>query len=90
MAKLAGVQTKDYAHSIMGATEKRRESGAVCRDMGGLSQRGEWRAVYQERIVGEICGALLITFHVTFLRMGYAEDMKAGIASDIFLIYLCW
>ena len=36
----------------MGATEKRRESGAVCRDMGDLSWRGEWGVVYQERILG--------------------------------------
>ena len=37
----------------MGATEKRRESGAVCRDMGDLSQRGEWCAVYQGWGVGK-------------------------------------
>ena len=33
--------------SIIGATEKRRESGAGCKSMGDLSQRGEWGAVYQ-------------------------------------------
>ena len=38
--------------SIMGATEKRRESGAVCRDMGDLSQRGEWGTVYQGCLSG--------------------------------------
>lgn len=36
----------------MGATEKRRESDAICRDMGDLSQRGEWRAVYQGCLLG--------------------------------------
>jgi hypothetical protein len=38
----------DYkVQSIIGATEKRREKVAVCRDIGDLSQRGELGAVYQ-------------------------------------------
>jgi len=30
----------DYVQSIIGATEKRRESGAGCRDIGGIWIRG--------------------------------------------------
>jgi hypothetical protein len=40
LARLAGVQTKDYAQSIIGATEKRRESGAGCRGIGRIWIRG--------------------------------------------------
>ncbi|PNG40872.1 hypothetical protein A1354_11910 [Pseudomonas asplenii] len=40
LARLAGVQTRDYAQSIIGATEKRRESGAGCRGIGGVWIRG--------------------------------------------------
>jgi len=47
MARLAGVQTRDYAQSIIGATEKRRESGAgvaMIGDIGGsgLGGAGRW------------------------------------------------
>lgn len=61
----------------MGATEKRRESGAVCRGIGGLSQRGEWGAVYQGWVlgVGEACFASR--------RLEKAEDLKMLTASGI-------
>lgn len=45
----------------MGATEKRRESGADCRDIGDLSQRGEWGAVYQGWVLG-VGGACFAAF----------------------------
>lgn len=63
----------------MGATEKRRERGAVCRGIGGLSQRGEWGAVYQGWVlgVGEACAAPLTTSHLAVLRVEYAKDPKA-------------
>ena len=42
LAKLAGALEEGYAQSIIGATEKRRESGAGCRGIwGNLDQRGE-------------------------------------------------
>ena len=49
----------------MGATEKRRESGAVCRGMGDLSQRDEWGAVYQGWIlgVGEACSVFITSLN---------------------------
>ena len=40
------------ANTIIGATETRREIGAVCRGIWNLSQRGEWRAVCQGCILG--------------------------------------
>lgn len=67
----------------MGATEKRRESGAVCRDMGDLSQRGEWGVVYQERIsgAGEAGIARIATSSedvaVCGIRQGSAVDRPA-------------
>ena len=67
----------------MGATEKRRESGAVCRGMGDLSQRDEWGAVYQERILGagEASLARITTSNedvaVCGIRQGSAADHPA-------------
>lgn len=52
LASLAGVQTSDYAQSIIGATEKRRESRAGVAVIGGIggSEMGEAgrRGVYQD------------------------------------------
>lgn len=69
----------------MGATEKRRESGAVCRGIGGLSQRGEWGAVYQGWVlgVGEVCAAPLITSRCTLLRVERVEDLREASTLDI-------
>ena len=67
----------------MGATEKRRESGAVCRGMGDLSWRDELRAVYQERILGagEAGIARITTSNedvaVCGIRQGSAVDRPA-------------
>lgn len=64
----------------MGATEKRRESGAVCRDMGDLCWRGEWGVVYQGWIlgVGEASFARITTSSedvaVCGIRQGSAVD----------------
>ena len=41
-----------YAQSIIGATEKRRESGAVCKDIGGSGSERRKVAVYQGCVGG--------------------------------------
>jgi len=69
--------------SIIGATEKRRERGAVCRDIGDLSQRGEWGAVYQGWVLGvvEVSFARITTSHedvaVCGICQGSAVDHPA-------------
>jgi hypothetical protein len=40
VAKLAGAQKEGYVQSIIGATEKRRERGAVCRGIGASESAG--------------------------------------------------
>lgn len=68
--------------SIMGATEKRREKGVVCRGMGDLSLRGEWGVVYQGWILGvlEVCSAAFTTSNgdvaVCGIRRGSADDHR--------------
>lgn len=66
----------------MGATEKRREKGVVCRGMGDLSLRGEWGVVYQGWILGvlEVCSAAFTTSNgdvaVCGIRRGSADDHR--------------
>lgn len=84
LAKRARVLREGYAQSIIGATEKRRESGAVCRGIGG----SESTRRMSSSLSGKHLGCPRALFHafttlnvdaaVYGIRRGFAGDHRVS------------